>query len=905
MCFIDGTIGGQLFASHDFGRMEVIDSNTHERHYEVLEIPDIIREAVHVYANEPYANIIINDLEDVSVELLDYKVSNQNCFIYDTCDNEDFSGQYSTQTAFSKDPIYEQFLKVYYQPGLEGVVLGKFNNKYIRVIKHLQYGDTAGYRRTPLTYPSETGELTIDAGGTIGDLLKKIVEAFGEYEYFYDVYGRFVFQRKRIYHNVVWNGTVQTKENSAGYFTSSESSQTVYDFTNGQIIESYVNKPDLANVKNDWAIWGQITTGDKDVKYPCHLRYAIEDKPIGYHSLTDDVWYCTKGYEIGSDDTATDYMEYLDIIEEYRDYIKPFIQTESLQEEYISSVVKAAINANKKIVDWRELLYRMAVDYQNAQARIKELEAVDALYTVGMINGVMLKDPATVVDVEGSVVSWYYNPETHSLKTLTQEDLQAANEKRLQNKLPLLTWEQFVRNQNKQVWFSFGQFTDTWYYKYSGEVGNAQFDRAWVNNWTIRGSEFYEWMPTDNGGYKAILRITKESMSKVIHKQIKLWESRMTSKYSIYFADMLGFWNLYYKTSNNLSYNDVPDALQKTLTYQAQMVASIAATGYASAQSVFANSMNSISRMTNVTAEGRQTLVTNAYNAYLAKLEELHSRVLRYYHDMEIKVQDQTTEYASQYTSTQLRDIFTLELDYYSEQHQLVLEHASLEQTQERYMAYNSALSIARTGFEQDQEQKKLNLVDTAYGLWVANSYWNPNVIRCDQQTEYKIKFIAPENILFWIDFLDTNSALGKYKISAIGHRAKVINDDKVNAIFFRDTPTVLWLSPEDEEYEDVDNLSYIRLRLTQGLSNYFQISKQGKSAKDELDTLVYETTHYNETITINCLPIYYLEPNHRIRVVDNDSGIRGEYIIKNYSLQLSYDGMMSLTAYKAADRII
>ena len=906
MCLIDGTVGGALFASHDFGRLEIVNTNTGEHSFEPIEIKDIIKEAIHVYANEPYANIIINDLDDVSVELLDYKVSNQNCYIYQVCDDEYFYENYNTQIAFTKDAIYNEFLEQKFQPGLENQTLpGTYHDKYIRVIKYLQYGDTAGYRRTPLIYPSETGELTIDAGGTIGDLLKKITEAFGEYEYFYDVYGRFIFQRKRIYHNVVWNGTIPDEENSVGYFTSSESSQTIYDFTNGQIIESYANKPDVTNIKNDWVIWGHISTGDKDASYPCHLRYAIDDKPMGYHCLTDDIWYATRDYTIGSDPTSSDYLEYLDAIEEYREYIKPYIQSEELQETHIQNTVLSAINTNKKIVDWREIIYRMAIDYQNAQARIKELEAVNEKYVMGLINGIVITDPASVVDAQGSTVSWYYDQSTHAFKVLTQDDLDAVNQTRQENKLPPLSWQQFVRNQNKQVWFGIGVQTDTWYYTFNETPASGQYAVGWVDYWTIRGSKFKGWIEQTNGGFLPSIEVSKESMSTVIKKQIKAWEKRLTSQYSIYFADMLDFWNIYYKTSNNLTYNDVPDVLRRTLTFQSQMVTSVAAIGYASAQSVFVNSINSINRQTNIDAAARSALINQAYTSYLNKLAELNAKVQHYKTEVDVKVVDPTTEYAANYTSPNLTAIFTLASNYYLTQYDAVLNHASTEITQQNYEAYNQALSTARKTFDNAQESRKLDLVNAAYQIWVNNSYWNPNVIRCDVETDYQIKFIAPEDMLFWFDFLDSNSALGKYKISVIGHRAKVINDDKVKAIFFREVPSVLWLSPDDEEYEDIDNISYIRLRLSQGLENYFQISKQGKSAKDQLDTLVYETTHYNETITLNCLPIYYLEPNHRIRVVDNDSGIRGEYILKNYSLQLNYDGMMSITAYKAADRII
>jgi hypothetical protein len=51
------------------------------------------------------------------------------------------------------------------------------------------------------------------------------------------------------------------------------------------------------------------------------------------------------------------------------------------------------------------------------------------------------------------------------------------------------------------------------------------------------------------------------------------------------------------------------------------------------------------------------------------------------------------------------------------------------------------------------------------------------------------------------------------------------------------------------------------------------------------MNNLVYTHTYYNETITLNSIPIYYLEPNTRITVYDSTSNINGEYIIKQYTL--------------------
>jgi len=67
---------------------------------------------------------------------------------------------------------------------------------------------------------------------------------------------------------------------------------------------------------------------------------------------------------------------------------------------------------------------------------------------------------------------------------------------------------------------------------------------------------------------------------------------------------------------------------------------------------------------------------------------------------------------------------------------------------------------------------------------------------------------------------------------------------------------------------------------------------------------MVYQYTYYQETITLNSLPVYYFEPNVRISVSDDITGIRGEYFVKSFSYSFSHDGTMNITATKAEDRI-
>ena len=62
-------------------------------------------------------------------------------------------------------------------------------------------------------------------------------------------------------------------------------------------------------------------------------------------------------------------------------------------------------------------------------------------------------------------------------------------------------------------------------------------------------------------------------------------------------------------------------------------------------------------------------------------------------------------------------------------------------------------------------------------------AYWNKNVVE------------APELLNFWLEILDDAGDLSKYSIPNIGDRAKSINDSKVTAIYFRETPNIIFTS--------------------------------------------------------------------------------------------------------------
>ena len=166
----------------------------------------------------------------------------------------------------------------------------------------------------------------------------------------------------------------------------------------------------------------------------------------------------------------------------------------------------------------------------------------------------------------------------------------------------------------------------------------------------------------------------------------------------------------------------------------------------------------------------------------------------------------------------------------------------------------------------------------------------------------------TPENLIFWIDFLDTEGDLSQYSIPNIGDRPKVENNKDVKAIYYREIPEIIFvksdISDKELELQKKDKPAYTFIKLTSALENLFTISSQGISAQDELNNLLYDYSYCTESVSITTLPVYHLQPNTRIFILDKEIGINGEYIIDRLSIPLSYNGTMSISATKAVERI-
>ena len=177
------------------------------------------------------------------------------------------------------------------------------------------------------------------------------------------------------------------------------------------------------------------------------------------------------------------------------------------------------------------------------------------------------------------------------------------------------------------------------------------------------------------------------------------------------------------------------------------------------------------------------------------------------------------------------------------------------------------------------------------------DDHWNPAV------------FMDPDSLVFWLDFIDTGSEMGQYSVKEIGRRTKVENNTSIKSIYNKEVPDIVFVRNQDasQRKDIIDTYNQIGQKyvfLTDNYYDLFSISSTSASCFDEIRNMLYQNLTYNTTISITCLPKYYMEPHNIIYVEDKASGIMGNYEITQFTLPLAYNGTMSITAAQVFTRV-
>ena len=339
-CLINGELSGNFTYQVDLGSMSNIDING-DKTITKLEIKDILINLMHEYAGEPFRNIIINDLNIQGFELMEYRYD-KDLFPYRQKDNSIYANMFFEDTApnfqyndnkvdfTNKNQQGFETLTSTFEEELEPYDFYMEDDRSTKYrIARIQYGQTGGYKVTNLVYP---GELIAAVGETISSILDKIVKVLGQFEYFYDTDGRFIFQKKQYYFDSPI-GNTETEEDKFFY-----QDPIAYTFNNFKMINSVNNSVGISNVKNDFSIHGE-RTGISGVNIPIHLRFSVDEKPSQYTTISVED-------------------------EELKEYNERYSTQLSGQNSVTYKTANTYKNEERIVkCDWREVIYRMALDH--------------------------------------------------------------------------------------------------------------------------------------------------------------------------------------------------------------------------------------------------------------------------------------------------------------------------------------------------------------------------------------------------------------------------------------------------------------------------------------------------------------------------------------------------------------
>ena len=253
MCLLNGDCGGTLPASVTFSSYDVLDANGAYQ-IEQPTIYTIIRYLVNYFGGEQLPKIIISDVDERIRKVMKWIGANP---LYITSYTRNQQTQYNATT--DKDLVDQQ------------LAAGQIDG-----YQTFQSGEDVGYIYTDFVYP---GELIGDAGNSVCTILDKIKSALGNYEYFYDVNGNFVFQEIKNYLNTSKATVDLNNMEQDNYLIDITRGKSVYTFDDSSLVTSYSNAPQYNMIKNDFIVWGMHEDSNTGQQLPIRYHLAIDSKP--------------------------------------------------------------------------------------------------------------------------------------------------------------------------------------------------------------------------------------------------------------------------------------------------------------------------------------------------------------------------------------------------------------------------------------------------------------------------------------------------------------------------------------------------------------------------------------------------------------------------------------------------
>ena len=945
MCLLNGEVGGSLEASVDFGNIE---EESEDGVWTITPIPiyEIIRNAVHTYAGEPYHNIIINDIDDYGLELLEYRYDIP-LFLYRKADSDDPS--WSESAIFDnillggkldcKVDRYDEETKTYIRTAttvnellpteldmLVDSLMGTSTPSKIWIkddeygkdmpwyFARVDYGQTAGYRLTDLTY---AGDLIANVGESITSVLDKIKNMLSEFEYFYDLDGQFVFQRKRAFINTLWSPQVEGEteeidENGNSVYHSekyvqsiAEASSWAYVFNDAELISAFNNNPNLLNMRNDYSVWG-VRKGISGADIPVHMRYAIDTKPSYYKNIDGQIFMTDRSIIDAMKEAAKEeiYNKYFDRIKNFK--IKNPVPKgfEAPQQNEDGSWTRGWWD----IRDWYEYYELLTGEAPN--------------YTMKWYS----QNDETGVVSHAKLPIENGNPDSYAWTVQIREVLDDQGKPHMQI--------QTGHGSSGPIGTMENAYMSTRYESYYDKDGNLKTVMS-VEKATEYNSQTSYYIKNDStsNGYSLVKdKLTQKDIDSGLYytsiqkKIISPYNGCSDPHTYLYFYNdyVLRGWQVLFFNPRFPDYESYEDLVfdrieQEYDDYEKQGLLNYVDWReiiYQMAKDYYKhNTLDEFELLVKKNNEPYYQTGKTGYERYYIDLQGFWRQIYNPFFVRDINKYKEKRGLAVTNQEFVLGFINNAEK---SDTTQITYINSKYEEL----IAYDEAYEYQF--FSQDTNTKG-QFIPSQLGMFNKTMVSELETIK-QQITDYDAKIESltkekdsfypeghkhehwlmdvyeyPETLNFWFDFLDAEGELQQFNVKSVGARSKAVNETTIKSIYFRETPDVIFKSP-GEFIEPMSGYKYIQV---QDIDSMFSISAQGKSAKDRLDELIYNHGYCIENATITTIPIYYLEPNVRVHIHDEETNLNGDYIISKMTIPLAYNGTMQLTATKAAESII
>ena len=226
---------------------------------------------------------------------------------------------------------------------------------------------------------------------------------------------------------------------------------------------------------------------------------------------------------------------------------------------------------------------------------------------------------------------------------------------------------------------------------------------------------------------------------------------------------------------------------------------------------------------------------------------------------------------------------------------------------------YNYYLSQSDSWVKDVYDQRQRETVDTDFYFEELEAFW-PQIYDLEnqqwygQQEDKDLQYSALTDGNYFLDFIEPEtSGLGKYSVANIGRRMDTVSSDDVNCLFQPTIPDIVFLNADDDDIDSLRQECIIKGQpYTQVKGDmYYSFSTGGYKvgAFDQIKYELYLHTTFQDSLSITCLPAFYLEPNSRVSITDATTNTTGDYIISNITIPFGAGNSMTCSASKCLER--